>query len=152
MPDLVIHPTRKWLRVQYTAVFIIVCLSVFLINNYAQVQNEAVLALPALLFLYPIFGSIKRRTTKMTIGEDKLRYETGLLSRATRTIQLSKVQDVRVDQTLLQRLTGTGTLSFETAGETSRLTIDNIDDPQTVGDHILDVARSQQPRRKEERA
>jgi len=126
--------------------------SVFLINNYAQVEHEAVLALPALLFLYPIFGSIRRRTTKMTIGADKLRYETGLLSRSTRTIQLSKVQDVCVEQSLLERLTGTGTLSLETAGETSRLTIANIDDPQAVGDRILDAARSQQPRRKEERA
>lgn len=152
VPDLVIHPTRKWLRVQYTAVFVIACVTVFIINNYASVENEAVLALPALLFLYPMFGSLRRRFTKIRISEDKLRYETGVLSRSTRTIQLSKIQDVCVDQTLWQRLMGIGTLSFETAGETSRLAVANIDDPQAVADHIIDVAHAQQPKRKGERA
>lgn len=151
MPELVIHPTRKWLRIQYTAAFIIACVAVFIINNYANVENESVLAIPALLFLYPMFGSLRRRFTRIRISEDKLRYETGLLTRSTRTIQLSKIQDVCVDQTLLQRLMGIGTLSFETAGETSRLAVANIDDPQAVADHIIDVAHAQ-PKRKGERA
>ncbi len=152
MPDFVIHPTRKWLRLQYTTVFILVCLSIFVINNYVQVENESVLLLPVLLFLFPMFGSLRRRFTKVTVTGDKLRYETGILSRTCRTIQLSKVQDVSVVQTLWQRLVGIGSLSFETAGETSRLTVANIDDPQAIADHIIDAAHGQQPRRKGEHA
>lgn len=151
MSDLVIHPTRKWLRIQYTTAFIIACVAVFIINNYTNVENEAVLAIPALLFLYPMFGSLRRRFTRIRISEDRLRYETGLLTRSTRTIQLSKIQDVCVDQTMLQRLMGIGTLSFETAGETSRLAVANIDDPQAVADHIIDLAHAK-PKRKGERA
>ena len=44
----------------------------------------------------------------MTMVGDKLRYEVGMLSKATRTIQLSKVQDVTVRQSLPQRIAGVG--------------------------------------------
>jgi uncharacterized membrane protein YdbT with pleckstrin-like domain len=47
------------------------------------------------------------------------------------------VQDVRVDQSATQRMFGIGNLSIETAGEASRLTIRNIDQPQSVADQVL---------------
>jgi uncharacterized membrane protein YdbT with pleckstrin-like domain len=102
--------------------------------------------LPGALFLWPISRGIRRRFTKIIIASDRLRYETGMLSRSTRTIQLSKVQDVQVDQTLFQRLFGVGNLSIETAGETSRLTIANIDQPQEVADEIMDAAQGKAPK------
>jgi uncharacterized membrane protein YdbT with pleckstrin-like domain len=74
---------------------------------------------------------------KVTITGDKLRYESGLLSKTTRNIQLSKVQDVRVDQSLGQRMMGVGDISIETSGEASRLEVDNIDEPQAVADEII---------------
>jgi uncharacterized membrane protein YdbT with pleckstrin-like domain len=143
MPDIVIHPTRKWVKFQYTAVFILLCVCVFLWNNYDL--SPWLLIVPALLFLFPMAGSIKRRFTKMTISGDRLRFDTGILTRSSRTIQLHKVQDVRVDQTLFQRLTSTGTVSFETAGETSRLVFPDVDDPQAVADAIIEAAHATPP-------
>jgi uncharacterized membrane protein YdbT with pleckstrin-like domain len=64
-----------------------------------------------------------------------------MTSKSTRTIQLSKVQDVRVDQGLMQRLFNIGNISIETAGETSRLSIPNVDDPQALADEILNRAQ-----------
>jgi uncharacterized membrane protein YdbT with pleckstrin-like domain len=52
------------------------------------------------------------------------------------------VQDVRVDQRLTQRLWKVGDLSIETAGEASRLTIRNVDDPQTLADDIMTRAQT----------
>ncbi len=156
MADLIIQPTRKWIRFQYTTVFVIFCIAVALYTNYLSDKNVTawLLILPALLFLWPLAGSLRRRFTKITVTGDKLRYETGLLSKTIRTIQLSKVQDVRIDQTLSQRLMGIGTLSIETAGETSRLSMANIDQPRTVADHIVEASQDQQqqPKRKGERA
>ena len=71
------------------------------------------------------------------ITGDRLRYETGVTSKITRNIQLSKVQDVRVDQRLMQRIWNVGNLSIETAGEASRLTIPNVDHPQSLADEIM---------------
>jgi uncharacterized membrane protein YdbT with pleckstrin-like domain len=64
-----------------------------------------------------------------------------MLSRSTRTMELTKVQDVRVDQTFFQRMLGLGNLTIQSAGETGQLTINNIDRPEAVGDFILESAR-----------
>ncbi len=99
------------------------------------------MALPPLLMLWPALHGLERRFTRITVAGDRLRYETGILSKSTRTIQLPKVQDVRVDQRLLQRLFDVGNLSIETAGETSSLTIDNVDAPQELADELLNRAQ-----------
>jgi len=97
--------------------------------------------LPLLLLVWPLLRAAERRFTRVTVAGDRLRYETGFLSKSTRTIQLSKVQDVRVDQGLAQRMFHVGNLSIETAGETSRLTIDNVDAPQELADELLNRAQ-----------
>ena len=95
-------------------------------------------ALPVLVLVWPGKRALNRRLTRTTVSGDRLRYETGLASKSTRTIQLSKVQDVRVEQRLMQRLFNVGDISIETAGEASRLTIHNVDAPQALADEIMD--------------
>jgi uncharacterized membrane protein YdbT with pleckstrin-like domain len=96
-----------------------------------------ILAVPAVLLIWPIRRHIAQRFTKATIAGDRLRYEVGALGKSTRNISLPKVQDARVDQSVMQRMFGVGNLSIETAGEASRLTIRNVDRPQAVADEIL---------------
>ena len=69
---------------------------------------------------------------------EKLRYESGWFSKSTRIIQLPKVQDVRVNQSIVQRIFGVGDVAIETAGEASRLTVPDLDQPQIVANQILD--------------
>jgi uncharacterized membrane protein YdbT with pleckstrin-like domain len=75
-----------------------------------------------------------------------------MLSRTTRTIQISRIQDVTVTQGLMQRLYRIGNVSIETSGETSRLTIENIDDPQTLADWLLENVQPQPQKPKAGRA
>jgi uncharacterized membrane protein YdbT with pleckstrin-like domain len=145
MPDAVIRPTKKWIRMMYTASFIIVCVAVFAYNNFLPDTTKWPLVVAGLLFLWPVSKHLRQHFTTISLEGDKLRYETGILSKSIRTIQLSKVQDVRIDQTLLQRMTGTGNLSIETAGETSRLVIEDIDEPRIVADEIIDAAHARPP-------
>ncbi|MBZ5586785.1 MAG: PH domain-containing protein [Acidobacteriia bacterium] len=101
--------------------------------------------LPLLILLWPAERWMRRRFTKAVITGDRLRYETGILTRSTRNIQLSKIQDVRVDQRLAQRLFDVGNLAIETAGETSRLTLPNVDQPQSLADEIMNRAQKGAP-------
>ena len=105
----------------------------------------ALLALPAVLALFTIVRHFERRLIKLTILDDRLRYEAGVLSKTTRTMELAKLQDVRVDQTLGQRLINVGDLSLETAGGTSRIVMRSIDRPQEAADHILAISRTRHP-------
>ncbi len=152
MADFVVHPTKKWLRLQYTTVFIVFCIAVFLYVNYFHEQPAWLLILPGLLFLWPMTGSVRLRFTKVVVTGDKLRYESGILSKCTRTIQIPKIQNVTVNQSLLQRLQRVGDISIETSGETSRLTVGNIDDPQELADWLIDNVQTQPQKRKAERA
>jgi membrane protein YdbS with pleckstrin-like domain len=102
---------------------------------------EAAALLPVLLAVFVVIRHIQRRMTKITITSDLLHYEAGMVSKATRTVELAKVQDVRVNMTLAQRVFNIGNVSLETAGSSSKIIMDSIDRPQEVANHILDMAR-----------
>jgi len=104
------------------------------------------LIIPAVFAFMAAFKHVVRLATKLIITEDRVRYETGILGKSTRVMELSKVQDVRMDQRLGQRIIGVGNVSLETAGETSRIEMANIDNPQKVADHILEMVRAQRPK------
>ena len=139
MSDLTIRPTLKFIRAgAILAALVVVGLWIACVA-YGAPPWVAYIA-PAVL-LWPALRWLRRQFTKAVISGDRLRYETGVASRSTRNIQLSKLQDVRVDQRLAQRLWNVGDLSIETAGETSRLTIANVDGPQALADEIMNRAQ-----------
>jgi uncharacterized membrane protein YdbT with pleckstrin-like domain len=142
MEELVIRPSSKFIKLGYAVVILLIIGAAILQNQYPEnfgaLPPWGLSAIFALLLLWPASRHWRQRFTKMTMIGDKLRYETGMMSKSTRTIQLSKVQDVTVRQTLGQRLAGIGDLSIETAGESSRLTFPNIDRPQAIADRVID--------------
>ena len=107
-----------------------------------EVPVWAPLSAPVVLALLVVIRHIRRRATCLDVEGDRLRYEAGLFSKTSRIMELSKVQDVRVDQTLGQRIIGTGDLSVETAGESSRIVMQSIDRPKEVAEHILELSRA----------
>jgi membrane protein YdbS with pleckstrin-like domain len=102
----------------------------------------AVAPIPLVMAAFVVIRHIQRRMTRITISSDRLHYESGLFSKATRTVELVKVQDVRVNQTITQRIFNIGDVSLETAGSSSRIEMQSIDRPQEVASHILDMARA----------
>jgi uncharacterized membrane protein YdbT with pleckstrin-like domain len=136
-PSLVVRPSLRLVRPFYTVSFILVAL-VYGFNNNRATPMDWLMIIPAVVLLWTVWRHIRLRFTSMTLQGGKLRYETGMLSRSTRTMELARIQDVRVDQSLLQRILGIGTLSVESAGEHSRLSMENVDRPQAVAEYILD--------------
>lgn len=141
MEDTVIRPTAKFIKLGYALVGLVVIAALI---GFSMIPADSewkdrpwILLVPVLLAIWPARRQVRRQFTKATIAGDRLRYEVGALSKTTRNISLPKVQDVRVDQSMTQRMFGVGNLSIETAGEASRLTIRNIDRPQAVADQIL---------------
>lgn len=141
MNDLVILPTAKFLKAGTIAASIVFLgLEIAYLAEWRDQVGAWVMIAPPLILLWPLSGWIKRGMKKATMTTDRLRYETGFASKSTRTIQLSKVQDVRVDQSLAQRMYGVGNISIETAGEASRLVLANVDNPHAVADEIMNRA------------
>ena len=102
MADIVIRPSMKFIKAGYGLVILIILGLVFLRAYFepqlAQVSPATLLIVAVVLLLFPAKNHLQRQCTRITIAGDKLRYETGVLSKTTSTLQLSKVQHVRVDQ------------------------------------------------------
>lgn len=137
---MIVRPSMKMITATYVLALVLAigCAEAYwnLLPNKPMTYG----AIFALLFLWPMRKHIRRQLTRLEVEGDKLRYETGLLSKSARIMELAKVQDTRVDQTIWQRMIGTGNLSIETAGETSRITIEGIDRPREVAEAILRLA------------
>jgi len=143
--DLTIRPTLKFIKAgAILAAVVFLGLEIFYITQWRCCAGGTAwpLAIPPLVLVWPLARWMRRQASKATVTAERLRYETGVLSKTTRNIQLAKLQDARVEQRLLQRLFGVGDLSIETAGEASRLTIPNVDDPQALADEIMNRAQA----------
>ncbi len=150
MTDRVIRPSMKQVKMWYYGALLVILAAATVHLLYIMPRQDAAWlrwpwlpAAAALALLVPIRRHIRRQFEKMTITGDKVRYEVGLFSRTTRNIQLSKIQDVRVDQSLGQRLLGVGSIAIETSGETSRLEMANLDRPQSIADEIIAASQEQ---------
>ena len=95
---------------------------------------------PAILLIVlvpPVRMHLRRRMITLRFHDDHLTLETGMLSRTRRTVDMAKIQDVTVRQTLGQRLLGVGDLMLESAGESGAMGIANVDSPREIADQIL---------------
>ena len=147
MEDLTIRPTAKFVMMR-TILAVLVFLAVEIAWFTQWRENENLKFLPIVAFvvlIWPLPSALRRQFTKTTISGERLHYETGMFAKTTRTIQLSKLQDLRVDQTFMQRIFGVGNLSIETAGAASWEAIRHVDNPQAVADEILNRAHQHGP-------
>jgi len=142
MADIIVRPSTKLIRPLYYLAILLAIGLYFWNRSLEQPLAPYIYILPLLLLVAAAIKHIGLLFTVMTVAAGKLRYETGMLSKSTRTIEIHKVQDVRVDESLSQRIVGIGNISIETAGETSRLTMANIDKPHAIADKILEAART----------
>jgi uncharacterized membrane protein YdbT with pleckstrin-like domain len=145
MADIVIRPSMKFIKAGYVFALLVVCAALIVHYKYLAVQypDQRYPYLPIaslFLLLWPIKRHLQRQTVKLTMAADKLRYETGLTTKSMRLIQLHKVQDVRVIQSVWQRMFSVGDISIETAGENSRLVVENLDRPRELAEQITDAA------------
>jgi uncharacterized membrane protein YdbT with pleckstrin-like domain len=145
--DLTIRPTAKFIMLRaILAVLVFLALEIAWYTQWRD--NEKLRFVPIIapvVLIWPLPGAVRRLFSKTTISGDRLRYEIGGFSKSTRTLQLSKLQDVRVDQSFTQRIFGVGNLSLETSGEASRLTIEDVDNPHALADDILNRSHGAPP-------
>jgi uncharacterized membrane protein YdbT with pleckstrin-like domain len=150
MTDIVIRPSMKFIKAGYICALLVVCTAIivnytFVTDHYPNQRYPYLPIASLFILLWPLKRHLQRQTVKLTFAGDKLRYETGLASKTMRIIQLSKVQDVRVVQSFWQRMFGVGDISIETAGESSRLVVENLDRPRELAEQITDASAHSSP-------
>ncbi|MAY75079.1 MAG: hypothetical protein CMJ31_10255 [Phycisphaerae bacterium] len=84
-----------------------------------------------------IYKAIKTATTDYTLTNQRLRIKTGILSRQTEEIELYRVRDTAVRQSLFERLFGLGTIHVSSSDpRTPEQPMPAIKDPHGVREHF----------------
>ena len=105
-------------------------------------RNIAYLVAPIALFsLIMSVAVVRLNLTRLTLAPPQLNFESGLLTKTQRSFNLSKIQDVRVEQSIVERVFRVGTITIETASVDGSVRIESIDSPRQVADQILAAAR-----------
>ena len=134
--------SMKVARAGYTLIFGLIALFVLAYNNSETLHRQTawILVLPALLLVLPLWSHLRCRLTRVTVGDDKLHYRTGILRKTERSVRISGIRNVLVEQTFFRRILGVGRLVIET-GEGTDLIMDDLDNPEHVAALILGAAR-----------
>ena len=93
----------------------------------------AIFALLALSSAFRAF--IRRATTELAVTDQRVIHKTGLIARHTLEMNRARVESVTVDQTLLGRIFGYGTVTVRGVGSAFE-PIRNIGDPLTFRNHL----------------
>ena len=79
---------------------------------------------------------IKIKSKKLTITENDILLEVGLLSKRRTAIQIRKVRSIVVNQTFMDRIFGVGEISVYTAGDLPEIVEKGLPDPNKVDEII----------------
>ena len=133
--ETVLHESRlHWLIYWRALLMLILALgvaAVYLLRVDPMVQKAALgvsLFCLAVCILFAIGAAIRRRSTELAVTDQRIIYKSGAFSRHTMEMNRSKVESVDVDQSVLGRIFGYGTLLIRGTGG-SLEPIANIQDP-----------------------
>lgn len=127
---------------QHTIRALIIPLAIFVIKASANVLTYTTIGLGGLAILILIFSYLSYR--KFTFHLDEARQEfiinKGIFNRTLLTIQLDKIQQVNINQSLLQKLIGVYSLQIDTpGGDSNEVSIKAIDKEiaYSLKEHLL---------------
>ena len=137
-----IGPTLKFVKLGYVLAVLGGILLVALISEFTQVTIWAGVIAALLLLLVPAYFQIRQRFVRYTLTDTRIEIDSGLISKTTRNIPISRIQDVTVSSGIGQRLLNYGDLVIDNASETGgKVIIRNIDSPRKYADMLLGQMR-----------
>jgi len=134
------RPTMLFIKIGYGAAVVGAILITVLLAMVRFIDIPWYISLPVALslLLIPAYYHLKRNMVRYTLTDSKIEIDYGLIARTTRNIPLSKIQDVTVSASILQRVLGFGDVVVDNASEIGGSTIlHNINNPRHYADLIL---------------
>jgi uncharacterized membrane protein YdbT with pleckstrin-like domain len=141
--ETIVYTTKlHWLIYIHTILLLFICI-ILAGAAIATSDNQGIslaLGIAAVIFALLALSAglrafIRRTTTELAVTDHRVIYKSGLLSRHTIEMNRDKVESVDVDQSLLGRIFGYGTVVVRGTGG-SLEPIRNIGDPLTFRTYI----------------
>jgi uncharacterized membrane protein YdbT with pleckstrin-like domain len=141
--ETIVYSTKLHWRVYIQAILLVIACVIIAGAAVATNDNQGIslaFGIAAVIFALLALSAglrafIRRATTELAVTDHRLIYKSGLLSRHTIEMNRDKVESVDVDQSLLGRILGYGTVVVRGTGG-SLEPIRNIGDPLTFRTHI----------------
>jgi len=139
--ETVVHLSRLHLVILFPAILwlvvaLVLLLAALTLTGDLRIGGEALAVFCAIFALASgVPALIRRATTELAVTDRRVIYKSGLLARHTLEMNRSKVESVDVDQSLLGRLLGFGTIIVRGTGG-SLEPIAMVGDPLTFRSHI----------------
>jgi uncharacterized membrane protein YdbT with pleckstrin-like domain len=141
--ETIVHATRlHWVVYLRTIVLLTICILLVAVAVTTSDHQNVSLALGIAAIIFALLGLsaglrafIRRTTTELAVTDHRVIYKAGLLARHTIEMNRDKVESVDVDQTLLGRIFGYGTVTVRGTGG-SLEPLRNIGDPLTFRSRI----------------
>lgn len=147
MADIQVRPSTTLIKVRYALAILIAAVIGYYSYTLKNRYLLAGLAVPVLLAVSAAGRHVRTRFVTLEVVGDRLKLEEGMASKTSRSVPLAKVQDITVSQSAGQRLLGVGDISIVTAGDTGRLTVNDVSAPRAVAEKILDRVAAANPQR-----
>ena len=135
-----VRPTLLFVKIGYVAAIVGAIVLTILLAMVSFIDIPIYLSLPIALalLLIPAYYHIRRNMLRYTLTDSKIEIDYGLIARTTRNVPLSKIQDVTVSASILQRILGFGDVVIDNASELGGSTIlKNINNPRHYADLLL---------------
>ena len=103
------------------------------------------------VILIPAFGLgllilliwyVLTKAEKLTVTSQDVLYEKGLLSKSRSELRIASIRSVRVNQSLFQRIFGTGNVAIYTAGDVPEITAKGMPEPNRIRELLSENAQS----------
>ena len=109
MSSFEVRPSPKFLIFGAVVEALLLAAAVYAMVTYGE-KYVWLLAVPVVLGLFTALRWVVKSSTRITVADGRLRYQSGIASKTTRTLELGRIQDVTVTQSLGDRMLGLGTI------------------------------------------
>ena len=76
------------------------------------------------------------KSTKLSVNENEILFEKGLLSKERSEVNMSSIRTIKVKQSFFNRIFGVGTIEIYTAGDNPEIVAAGLPDPNKVRELI----------------
>ena len=148
--EIVLDLRPHWAKLFFPVVFVVGAIAATAASGLLGAPPPVTLALLALLAAAVVFLLVryaKWTTTNFVVTNERLIHREGVIAKKGIEIPLDRVQTIRFNQSIFERMLGAGDLLIESAGETGQNTFTDIRRPNMVQQVVYREIESHENRR-----